>query len=169
VKDILKKINDQLRRSGLTNGQLFSKVDLNGNGVVERSEFKQFFTKDLTVKNMSMEEIELVFEAVDMNKDGLLSVNEFCLCLEGVQQSFEQRIRAFDPDLEKSLKEEINTLFDFFDTNKDNKITIDELQLALKSQNPFITQHEIELIMKEGDRDLNKNLDRKEFADILLP
>jgi len=136
---------------------------------VERSEFNQFFTKDLTVKNLTMEEIELVFEAVDMNKDGLLSVNEFCLCLEGVQQSFEQRLRAFDPDLEKCLKDDINTLFDFFDTNKDNKITIDELQLALKSQNSLITQFEIEQIMKQGDRDMNNYIDRKEFIEILLP
>lgn len=53
-----------------------------------------------------------------MNKDNLVSLNEFCLCLEGVQNTVDQRIKSFDPDLEKSLKDEINFLFDFFDTNK---------------------------------------------------
>ena len=82
------------------------------------------------------DDLELLFDALDANRDGLISVNEFCLCIEGVQKSIQERLRAFDSDLEKALKEEINQLFDFFDTNKDGRITFDELQIALKSQNP---------------------------------
>ena len=84
----------------------------------------QFFSKELQVKGLTIpQDIELLFDSLDMNKDNLISVNEFCLCLEGIQQSVDQRLRAFDPDLEKSLKAEIEMLFDFFDTNKDGQIT----------------------------------------------
>ena len=75
------------------------------------------------MKGLTIDEIHLAFDSLDMNKDGVLSINEFCLLLEGVQHNFDQKLRQFDPELEKTLKEEINMLFDFFDTNKDNVIT----------------------------------------------
>lgn len=163
------KINEQLKRLNLSNSQLFSKIDLNGTSTIEKNEFLQFFQKDLIVKGLSTEDLLLAFEALDMNKDGVLSINEFCLCLEGVQHNFDQKLRQFDPELEKSLKEEINMLFDFFDTNKDNLISQQELDSALRSQNPNVTINEILTIMKMADRDMNKQIDRKEFIEIMLP
>lgn len=127
------KINDQLKRSGLSNSQLFSKIDVNSTSTIEKQEFIQFFQKDLIVKGLTIDEIHLAFDSLDMNKDGVLSINEFCLLLEGVQHNFDQKLRQFDPELEKTLKDEINMLFDFFDTNKDNAITQQELESALKS------------------------------------
>ena len=76
----------------------------------------------MLVKGLSLDDIDLAFDSLDMNKDGVLSINEFCLLLEGAQQNYDQKLRQFDPELEKSLREEINSLFDFFDTNKDNQI-----------------------------------------------
>ena len=108
VKDILFKINDQLKRSGLSNSQLFTKIDVNGTSTIEKQEFSQFFQKDLIVKGLTSDDINLAFDSIDMNKDGVLSINEFCLLLEGVQQNFDQKLRQFDPELEKTLREEVN-------------------------------------------------------------
>lgn len=72
-------------------------------------------------------DVDLLFEAVDMNKDQMISVNEFCLCLEGIKQSLENRLQNFDPDLERALVDEVNALFDFFDSNKDGTISLIEL------------------------------------------
>jgi Ca2+-binding EF-hand superfamily protein len=53
---------------------------------VEKPEFVNFFTKDFLVKGLSVpEDIEVLFDALDMNKDSFISINEFCLCLDGVQ------------------------------------------------------------------------------------
>lgn len=30
-------------------------------------------------------DVDILFDALDMNKDNLLSINEFCLCIEGIQ------------------------------------------------------------------------------------
>lgn len=107
------------------------------------------FTKDLPVKGISIpQDIETLFEALDTNKDNLLSINEFCICLEGVQQSIEQRLRQFDPELEKSLVNEINMLFDFFDSNKDGTVTIEELMQSMKAHNPYMTLAEVQMMMK---------------------
>ena len=85
----------------------------------------------------------------------------------GVQHSLEQRLRAFDPDLEKNIKDEINFLFDFFDSNKNGEISHDELAAAIKASNPSTTPAQIELMMKQSAS--GTGITRKEFIDILLP
>lgn len=150
--------------------KLFEQVDVNKNGIVERSEFIQFFAQSMQVKGLAIpQDVELLCEALDMNKDNLISVNEFCLCLEGVQHSLDQRLRSFDPDLEKSLKDEVNLLFDFFDINKDGTISLQELQQAMKASNPSMTPGEIELMMKQVDANNSNTIDREEFMAAMLP
>lgn len=90
MKDVLLKINEQVKKNGWTNVQLFEKVDVNKNGIVERAEFIQFFAQSMQVKGLAIpKDVELLCDALDMNKDNLISVNEFCLCLEGVQHSLD--------------------------------------------------------------------------------
>lgn len=57
---------------------------MNKNGQIEKSEFITYFTRDQPIKSVSISEIELLYDALDMNKDGALSVNEICLCIEGI-------------------------------------------------------------------------------------
>jgi centrin-3 len=106
---------------------------------------------------------------MDTNKDGLVSINEFCLCIEGVQQSLEQRLKQFDPQLEKELRAEIDELFKFFDTNKDDKISQEELRVAVRAQQPLVTQREVEAIMRLADKNQSGQIDREEFMEIMLP
>lgn len=115
------------------------------------------------------QDAEQLFDAIDTNKDGLISVNEFCLCVIGTQQSLDQRLRAFDPDLEKNLKDEINFLFDFFDSDKNGAISMAELSAALKANNSGTTQAQIELMMKQTNVSNSGGISRKEFMDMLLP
>ncbi len=65
--------------------KLFEKIDVNGNGVLEKLEFLTFFSKELIVKGLSYpEDVEILFDALDNNRDGLLSINEFYYCIEGI-------------------------------------------------------------------------------------
>lgn len=82
--------------------------------------------------------MDLLFDCLDMNKDGVLSINELCLCLEGMILTKEQRMKSFDLDLEKDMIKEINQLFDFFDKNGDGMITLEELLHAMRSFNQNI-------------------------------
>jgi len=49
-----------------------------------------FFSSNLFVKGLSYpSDIDLIFDALDSNRDGLVSINEFCLFIEGVQQTLD--------------------------------------------------------------------------------
>ena len=67
------------------------------------------------------------------------------------------------------MKEEISQLFDFFDSNKDGRISVTELHLAIKAQNPYASTAQINQIMKETDKNSNKEVDRDEFTAVMLP
>jgi Ca2+-binding EF-hand superfamily protein len=74
----LKKLNIQV-------SSLYKQIDKNGNGLCEREEFINAFTNEIKVAGLLRTELEQIYEALDSNKDGFLSVNEFCLYLEGIQ------------------------------------------------------------------------------------
>ena len=144
-------------------------MDSNKNGIAEKTEFTGFFTKDFAIKGLAPGDFDILFDALDMNKDGYLSVNEFCLCLEGVQLTLDQKMKTFDLDLETSIKAEINALFEFFDTNKDGYVSEEELTFAMRSVNPYIGSKEVKEIMLQADANKNGTIDRTEFLTLMLP
>lgn len=42
-----------------------------------------------------------------MSKDNKISIDEFCLFVEGVKVDFEQRMQQFSPEFEARLKTEV--------------------------------------------------------------
>ena len=65
----------------MTVKDLYNAMDLNRNGSIEKTEMLNYFSKDLQLKQIPLVDLEMLFECIDMNKDGILSVNELCLCL----------------------------------------------------------------------------------------
>ncbi|TNV88020.1 hypothetical protein FGO68_gene1522 [Halteria grandinella] len=170
VKELFAKVNEQLRKNGLSTKQLFDKLDVNKNSIVEKNEFLNFFSTTFQVKGIQLPQgLEIMFDSLDMNKDEFISVNEFCLCLDGVQMTLEQKLKAFDPVLEESLLKEVNTLFDYFDTNKDGQITFTELSSALRASSPHLTAQDVMNMIKAADGDKSETIDRAEFQRLLMP
>jgi len=113
------KLNSHIKRQKLSSQQLYDKIDLNKNGLIEREEFITFFSQTMPVQGVPKQDLAIVFDALDHRKEGTISINVFCLYLEGAQLTMAQRLSQFDQDFEKELQKEINTLFDFFDKNGD--------------------------------------------------
>lgn len=102
----------------------------------------------MPVKGVGVGEYEILYDALDMNRDGYISVNEFCLYLEGSKLTQEQKLKAFDIDLEKEMREEIMNLFKFFDKNGDGRISVDEVLAAMRSVNQNVGMKEAQEMMK---------------------
>jgi Ca2+-binding EF-hand superfamily protein len=54
---------------GLSSTDLFSKIDLNGTSSIEKQEFLTFFTSTLALKGLTQDDQELLFDALDTNRD----------------------------------------------------------------------------------------------------
>ena len=50
----------------------------------------------------------MIFDAIDINNDGTLSVNEFGLFIEGAKASKNQMLQDLDPKLIDDMKKEIH-------------------------------------------------------------
>lgn len=78
---MLQKINAHLKKVNMTVKDFYHAVDANKDGSIEKQEMLNYFSRDLGLKSIPLADLELLFECLDMNKDGVLSINEMCLCL----------------------------------------------------------------------------------------
>mmetsp|Transcript_12682 Transcript_12682/g.18502 ORF Transcript_12682/g.18502 Transcript_12682/m.18502 type:complete len:96 (+) Transcript_12682:41-328(+) len=60
---------------------MFKLIDRNGNGKIEKDEFRNFVSKVEKV-NLSDEEVEEFMKMADTNGDGFVDLNEFFNCLK---------------------------------------------------------------------------------------
>jgi Ca2+-binding EF-hand superfamily protein len=60
---------------------LYTRIDKSKNGLCEREEFISSFTGDMPMEGVNRAELEALYDALDMNRDGFIGVNEFCLFL----------------------------------------------------------------------------------------
>jgi Ca2+-binding EF-hand superfamily protein len=68
----------------MTIRSLYQQMDSNKNGSIEKQELIVYLSKDLQLKQIPLADMEMLFDCLDMNKDGILSISELCLCLEGI-------------------------------------------------------------------------------------
>lgn len=119
--------------------QFFNEVDINRDGVVDKSDIKKFSKKE--------------FDIMDVNKDNIVSKDEFIqfICNKNCQQAKcnctninniddKDEILEFWYKLDKNEDDTITYQekleydlenFDIMDINKDGKITIDEVEAQL--------------------------------------
>jgi len=119
---------------------VFSQVDIDGNGHVDREELKQLF--NLLECYISARELEEVFNQLDEDKDGTISQSEFTnwYCRS------EERILS-----------QVHHVFDQIDVDKSNSIDKDEVKTLLTMLDPHTTDEDVEIALedmyKEGRRD----------------
>lgn len=77
-----------------------------------------------------------MFEAIDINQDGQLSVNEFALHIKGAKLKREDIVSRMDPTVVAEVREEIEQLFNYFD-NGQGSITAAEIFTTMKSIQPI--------------------------------
>jgi len=105
---------------------VFSQVDIDGNGHVDREELKQLF--NLLECYITPRELEEVFNQLDEDKDGTISQNEFT----------EWYCRS-----EERILSQVHHVFDQIDVDKSNSIDRNEVKTLLTTLDPHTTDDDV--------------------------
>ncbi|KAF2566825.1 hypothetical protein F2Q68_00023795 [Brassica cretica] len=99
------------------------------------------------------EDIQILMDAGDVDKDGYLDVNEFV--------AISVHIRKMGSD------EHLKTAFSFFDQNKNGYIEIEELREALANEFDTTSEEVVEAIILDVDTNKDGRISYEEFATMM--
>lgn len=63
--------------------ECFDKMDVDEDGEISKKEFIEVLLKDYTIPELTREWINMVFDAMDSNKTGFLSIGEMLMFIQG--------------------------------------------------------------------------------------
>mmetsp|Transcript_38739 Transcript_38739/g.93643 ORF Transcript_38739/g.93643 Transcript_38739/m.93643 type:complete len:830 (-) Transcript_38739:161-2650(-) len=109
---------------------VFKQVDVDDSGHIDKEELAQLFAK-LECK-IPAEELDLVMEELDENKDGQIDEEDFV---------------KWYVHSEKRISMRTKLVFDFFDTDNSGKITRPNLKKLLKTVEPTVTDEDVDQAM----------------------
>ena len=123
----------------------------------------------MDIPGVQMSDLGMIFDAIDINNDGELSINEFAMFLEGAQVTRQQRSQELDQGIIEEMKQQIVSLFHQFDDNGDGYVTCDEIQKAMIGLGQRISLEDAKLMISTIDNDGDGRLNMNEFIDLMLP
>ena len=115
---------------------IFRQVDVDGNGEIDKEELAHLFAK--LDCNLPTDEdgddslVNQVMEALDDNKDGRITEEDFTAWYINSEQQILKRVR---------------TIFDYFDTNKSGTIDRDKIKNLLETVEPTVSDEDVDQAM----------------------
>jgi len=132
--------------------EVFEIFDKDGTGDITAVELGEVM-KELGL-NPSPEELADIVNEADLNKDGVISFDEFLSLMS-------QAVKETD-----SEKELLNA-FEVFDKDGSGTISSDELRNVLKSLGENLTDAELDEMLQLADKNGDGQIDYEEFAHIM--
>jgi Ca2+-binding EF-hand superfamily protein len=130
VRSKIQQISDYMQSKAITLDELHKSLDTNGDGVVDKIEFTEGISRSIMLPSLTRQDLGTIFDAIDLNNDKSLSLNEFSYYLQGAKLKKDQKKAKIDPATISELQTEINALF---------------MQLSLGKN--FVTGHDIFKVM----------------------
>ncbi|KAE8669191.1 GTPase-activating protein gyp7-like [Hibiscus syriacus] len=119
--------------------RMFATFDKNGDGFITKQELKESLTNIRMF--LTEKEVEEMVVKLDMNGDGLIDFDEFCILCKAIDDDDESCSKSSEEEGHANGGEMLKDAFDVFDRDHDGLITVEELGSVLNS-----------LGLKEGDR-----------------
>ena len=92
MKVKIDKVSRWMQENNYTTASMHDMLDRNKDGMVDTKEFVDGMAS-LNIPGLMTRDYVLIFEAIDIDNNKYLSLNEFALYLEGASKKREQRIR----------------------------------------------------------------------------
>ena len=121
-----------MKKANVSISELHGRLDENGDGSVDKREFVTRMNFE-NIPGLVPQDLGSIFDALDVNGDGALSLMEFGLYLEGASINRAEKVKKIDPEIQRAMKDEIKALFDSFDQDGDGQITAQEICRTLQS------------------------------------
>ena len=80
-----------MKRNNLTLQKMYEEIDVNRDGTVDKSEFVNRLGY-MNIPGLQLSDLGLIFDAIDVNNDAFLSINEFGMFIEGAKASRMQKL-----------------------------------------------------------------------------
>jgi Ca2+-binding EF-hand superfamily protein len=168
VQEKLAHISSYMQRNNISLESMHKQLDSNKDGYVTKTEFRHGASV-LAFPNLREEDYDVMFEAMDVNGDGQLSVLEFGLYIKGAKVAREEGLGKLTPQMRKEMDQEIKDLFDTFDINKDGKITDREVVTTMRSLGYNIDLAAAQGMIKAVDKDGSGAIELGEFTALMTP
>lgn len=152
IKADLTKINAFLKQKKIDIFECFDKMDVDGDGTISKREFIDVLMKEYLIPELTKERIGQVFDAIDRNRTGDLSIGEMLMYLEGSQKSvLERKQTTINNDTVKQMEYEIDYLFNELTGGKSDFLNEVTLHQALKAANIHMDRLEVKKIIETYD------------------
>ena len=128
----------------------FRDLDTDKSGTLQLSEIKEAFKN----QNLSEEQLNDIFEKIDLNNDGEIEYSEFLTVTIDKQQAF--------------TKANLDFAFHHFDVNNSGYITSDNLIECFKREGKHLTENEINEILEEIKTEKPGQVSYGEFIQFMM-
>ena len=147
---------------------MYHQLDVNKDGTVDKMEFVNGLSY-LQVPGIQPSDLGHLYDSIDINNDGFLSVNEFGMFIEGAKATRMQRMNDLDPRIIEDMKKEIESLFKQFDDNGDGYVVAEEIYKAMMALGQRISLNDAKDMIAKVDNNGDGKLDLREFVEMMLP
>ena len=106
-------------------------LDKDGNGYVDKLEFVSGL-EVMNIPGLNKKDFSTIFECIDIDRNGFLSVNEFGMFLEGAALTREQRIGQIPNNILEDVHRDIESLFREFDADGNGYIDAHEILTTMR-------------------------------------
>eukprot|EP00483_Globobulimina_turgida_P002450 UN02454 len=135
----------------------FKLFDKDGDGVITVEEIYEVF-QSLGFKKYNKKHIKKMVQAVDIDGNGDIDLDEFIVLLRSKQSGHQAKMTA---------EKELEAAFNVFDKDGGGSIDAKELALIMQSLGEKLTEQDIEFMIKAVDDNNDGEIDLQEFKAMM--
>lgn len=112
--------------------------------------------------------ISEMFDALDANRDGDLSYDEFAAYVSGAAKARKNLLNQLDRETQDDMREQIKELFNMMDTDRSGNLDIDEIFHAYQNMGIPRSKEECKKQIYDVSKG-NKVIDMSQFTELMMP